>query len=100
MSRPNSFGSIDERLLEWNTPESIEKAKQDGKQDGLRKSRMSPQYMDLIRTDEDSVGKAYASAYKDAREEVYRKTGSNRRRKTKKNRRKQHRTRKVNALKQ
>jgi hypothetical protein len=98
MSRPSSFGSIDERFLEWNSPESIEKAKRDGKQDGTRKSRMSPQYMDMIRTDEDSIGKAYASAYKDAREEAYRKTGSNRRRKTK-SLRKTRRAKKLNGRK-
>jgi hypothetical protein len=86
-SRYNSFDSDIEsprETLQWSRTSVLEEAKNAGKDDGLNKRPMSPKFVKKSGTDEADVAIAYASAYKDGREEAYKKTGSNRRRKTKK----------------
>jgi len=98
MNRSSSVSSIDESTFEWNPRESIDQARRDGRTDGLKKLRMSRDYMNYIQTDKHSIGETYAKAYKEGREEAYRKTGSNRRRKINKAR-KTRRVKKLNGRK-
>lgn len=99
MNRTSSADSMKEELLTgWSNRETVDEAKKQGKEDGMSKKRMSPNYLEYAGTGDNEIAEAYSKAYKEGREAIYKATGS-KRRKTKKHARKIRRTRKVNGRK-